>query len=67
VPTRLTKGLSVVSANNGVDVSFGRVTKAFEVIPSMATPVASTKLTKVGGRLGAVVGCLRVLWVGGCL
>ncbi|EFN53516.1 expressed protein [Chlorella variabilis] len=46
VPTKLTKGLSVVSANTGVDVSGGRVTKAFEVIPSMAEPLASTKLTK---------------------
>lgn len=47
VPTRLTHGLSIVSANNGVDVSGGRVTKAYEVIPSMAEPVAATNLTKV--------------------
>jgi hypothetical protein len=46
VPTRITHGLSVVSANTGVDVSRGRVTKSFEVIPSMAKPIVATKLTQ---------------------
>lgn len=45
-PTRLTKTSSVVSANNGVDVSYGRVTKAFEVIPSMSVPLLATRLTQ---------------------
>lgn len=43
------------SANNGVDVSGGRVTKAFEVIPSMAEPIVRTNLTAVsacGGGAG---------------
>ena len=29
----------MVTINSGVDVSYGRVTKALEVIPSMAKPV----------------------------
>lgn len=45
-PTKLTKTFSVVSANNGVDVSYGRVTKAFEVIPSMGVPLLATTLTQ---------------------
>ncbi|KFM26921.1 hypothetical protein F751_4982 [Auxenochlorella protothecoides] len=43
-PTKITSGWSVVSANTGVDVSGGRVTKTFEVIPSMAVPVTSSVL-----------------------
>jgi hypothetical protein len=35
------------SANSGVDVSHGRVTKTFELIPSMAQPVVQTRLTHV--------------------
>ncbi|KAI3424245.1 hypothetical protein D9Q98_009601 [Chlorella vulgaris] len=46
VPTKLTDGISVVSANQGVDVSLGRVTKAFEVIPSLAAPLVKTNLTQ---------------------
>lgn len=37
------------SANTGVDVSRGRVTKTFEVIPSMANPIVATKLTQAKG------------------
>jgi hypothetical protein len=35
----LIQGLSVVMANTGVDVSWGRVTKAFEIIPVKGKPV----------------------------
>ena len=35
----LPQGLSVVMANTGVDVSWGRVTKAFEIIPVKGKPV----------------------------
>ena len=35
----LLQGFSVVTINSGVDVSYGRVTKALEIIPSMAKPV----------------------------
>ncbi|KDD75838.1 hypothetical protein H632_c476p0, partial [Helicosporidium sp. ATCC 50920] len=43
-PAQLTRGWSVVAANTGVDVSNGRVTKTFEMIPSMAVEVAQTTL-----------------------
>lgn len=43
-PVRVSQGWSVVAANTGVDVSRGRVTKTFEMIPSMATPVAGSRL-----------------------
>ena len=33
MPVQLTRGLSVITINTGVDVSAGRVTKAFEMIP----------------------------------
>ena len=33
------QGHSVVMANTGVDVSWGRVTKAFEIIPVKGHPV----------------------------
>jgi hypothetical protein len=36
VPVQLTRGLSVITINTGVDVSAGRVTKAFEMIPRHA-------------------------------
>lgn len=32
-PVQLTRGLSVITINTGVDVSAGKVTKAFEMIP----------------------------------
>lgn len=44
-PTLLSRGLSVVTINSGVDVSAGRVTKAFETIPSMSLPRKASKLT----------------------
>jgi len=34
-PVRITEGISVVTANGGIDVSAGRVTKAIEVVPSL--------------------------------
>ena len=36
------QGLSAVMANTGVDVSLGRVTKAFEIIPVYGRPVKVT-------------------------
>ncbi len=33
------QGLSAVMANTGVDVSLGRITKAFEIIPVYGKPV----------------------------
>jgi hypothetical protein len=47
------QGLSVVMANTGVDVSWGRVTKAFEIIPVKGKPV------KV--RTAAGAGCSKGL------
>jgi hypothetical protein len=41
-PVKISNGLSVIAANTGVDVSHGRVTKTFEIIPSMAEPVPTT-------------------------
>lgn len=34
----MVQGFSVVTINTGVDVSQGRITKSFEIIPSMAAP-----------------------------
>ena len=45
-PSQLTFNQSVVSTNTGVDVSTGRVTKSFELIPSLALPRASTLLVE---------------------
>ena len=36
--TYVAQGFSVVTINTGVDISNGRITKSFEVIPSMAAP-----------------------------
>ncbi len=36
----------MVAANTGVDVSRGRVTKTFELIPSMGASVAQSRLTR---------------------
>jgi len=56
-PVRISNGLSVVAANTGVDVSNGRVTKTFEIIPSMAEPVPTTVVVgnvdvKIEGGVG---------------
>lgn len=41
------QGFSVVTINTGVDISAGRVTKSFEVIPSMGHPA---KISQVDGE-----------------
>lgn len=57
----LTQGISAVMANTGVDVSLGRVTKAFETIPVMARPVkASTVRAEV--RVKISMGATRFSW-----
>ena len=45
-PAKVTEGMSVVTVNTGVDVSHGRVAKAFEVIPSLARSRSSAELTE---------------------
>ena len=70
--SRLLASLAPASANTGVDVSGGRVTKAFEVIPSMAEPLASTKLTKArraSGRppLSCSGGSQAAWWLAGSI
>lgn len=45
-PVRLTQGLSVVTINTGVDVSEGRVVKAFESIPSMSIPQQASEIVQ---------------------
>jgi hypothetical protein len=44
VPSQLTTGITVLTANQGVDVSAGRVTKPFELFPSMFADVPSAAL-----------------------
>ena len=41
-PHKIFDHISVLTANSGVDVSAGRVTKSFETIPNFSDPVAST-------------------------
>ena len=45
-PVQLTRGLSITTINTGVDVSRGRVTKAFEIIPQMAARPHSSDIVK---------------------
>ena len=45
VPVAISPAWGAVSSNAGVDISFGRVTAAVEVHPSMATPLAAAKTT----------------------
>ena len=42
----ITQGSSIVTANQGVDVSLGRVTKAVEILPALQGPMPSTFLTQ---------------------
>ena len=46
LPLPFPQGFSVVTINSGVDVSYGRVTKAIEIIPSMARPA---KISQIDG------------------
>jgi len=60
-PVILTRGFSSVMANTGVDVSFGRVTKAFEIIPVNGRPVKeSTIISDV--TLRVFMGKQRYSW-----
>lgn len=45
-PSKVSRGWSVVAANTGVDISEGKVSKTFEMIPSMSEPVVTTKTTE---------------------
>ncbi len=45
-PSQLTYGISVMSTNTGVDVSNGRVSKSFEMIPSLSSSRAKTVTTE---------------------
>ena len=38
------QGFSVVTINSGVDISYGRVTKALEIIPSLARPAKISQI-----------------------
>lgn len=57
----LSKGISAVLANTGVDVSLGRVTKAFETIPVLARPIKASPLT-VSARIPIIMGPSRFSW-----
>ena len=52
------QGLSVVMANTGVDVSWGRVTKAFEIIPVKGKPVKARTAAAASCSNGCCFLCL---------
>lgn len=51
------QGLSAVMANTGVDVSLGRVTKAFEIIPVYGRPVKVSSPACFHQQQRRVLGC----------
>jgi hypothetical protein len=67
-PVPLTRGLSAVTANQGVDVSGGRVTKAIELLPALQVFVLSALCSRhdaVGVVYAATLGAERWLGHGG--